>query len=146
MKFIIGAGIVLCALQANAQDPVESWQSEHPEILFFEASKFHSLSEEQQAQLASRVILYTEQITLSVIEQFEANSTALVKADIPIDDQHGDEIKRWLAEHPHTKIITQEYYNSVNSTRQHIYVQNGTLILAGNTITLNDLTNYEVSY
>lgn len=146
MKFIIGAGIVLCALQANAQDPIESWQSEHPEILFFEAAKFYSLSEEQQAQLASRVILYTEQITLSDIQQFESSSSHSPKAAIPMEDNNGDQIKQWLAVHTHIKIITREYFNSLTSDRQSVYIENGTLILAGNTITLNDLYNYEASY
>lgn len=146
MRFIIALSIIICTYQAKAQVTVESWQTDHPEILFFESEQFYSLSEEQQAQLADKVILYTKKITLSDIQQFEASSAAVTKAAIPIDEHNGDEIKIWLGEHPYVKIITQDYFNSLTSSKQYIYIQNGTLILSGNTITLNDLTNYEVSY
>ena len=147
MKTLLYLGVLLYTLNSTAQESVETWQKNHPEVLFFDEAVYNALTEEQQNRIGKNIILYTQEITLKDIQQFELNNSAAVKStSIAIEQSNSEEIKYWIAMNSEVKIIKQSYYSSLTPADQLNYIQTGALVLEGELITLNDINNYAAIY
>lgn len=139
--------LLLGALNASAvcaqtdQQAIQQWQSAHPTTLFISAERYNSLSSQEQELLGSDLIIYTDKISLAVIEQHEAlTKSTNDQSHKPAKAEDLAIIKNWSAANPDVKIVPRSVYNAAEPNRQQIYNENpNCLVLAGEWLTAKDI-------
>jgi hypothetical protein len=125
--------LLSCALGAtsfciaqNTQE-ISKWAALHPDIYLVSSENYNSVSQEMKDKIGDNILVYEGKLT---------------NKETPIREDEAQEIKDWLGQHPDLKIIPRSFFDSLNATEQQVYVQHGTMILIGETVTLEDIRNY----
>jgi hypothetical protein len=138
--------LLSCALGAtsfciaqNTQE-ISKWAALHPDIYLVSSENYNSVSQEMKDKIGDNILVYEGKLTLEDIERFDQSKS--MNKETPIREDEAQEIKDWLGQHPDLKIIPRSFFDSLNATEQQVYVQHGTMILIGETVTLEDIRNY----
>jgi len=132
-------GVTASCIAQNSQE-ITKWVSLHPDVYLVSTENYNSVSQEMRDKIGSNILVYDGKLTMESIEHFD-QSKSLNKETIIREDE-AQEIKNWLGQHPDLKIIPRSFYDSLTETEKQAYILHGALILAGETITLEDIRNY----
>jgi len=133
---------LFCFFGVNAQNSeVQQWAERNPAVLFIENSDATTELISSLEAKGVEYIIYFDEISLSDIEQFEAQTKSEIASNL--DEGEGMAIKKWLAQNSEVKIIKRSFYDQLDTAKQNYYESIGALILIGEEITLEDINNYE---
>ena len=141
-SFYFTCSFLFIATGLNAQtNSIHQWIEAHPSVLFVESADASPEFLENLDLNGVDYIIYQEEILESDISTFESKTKPL---DIEaLDESEATQIKMWLAEHRDVKIVKHSDFKQLNDTKQALYQSINALILNGETITIEDINEYE---
>ncbi len=127
------------------QDPrIVTWVSAHPSVYIFSEKNYGQLSPDFKSRLKDQVVVYKEKLTFDDLMAYEqSEKTAEVSQQTISKDEDIQIIKNWLAYHPDVKLIRQSEFQAMTEDRKNLYLSLGAMILIGEYITVDDITNYQ---
>lgn len=132
-----------CAsLFGQNSDDISTWVALHPNVYLLSSETYNSISQEMRDKLGTNVLIYDGQLTIEAIEQFNQTESKSLNTESSYREDEAQEIKNWLGQHPDLKIVPRSYYEGLTDAQKQEYVLAGSLILIGETITLEDIRNY----
>lgn len=138
--------MLLPTAMAWSQDEkaIQQWQSQHPTTLLISSERFAQLSADEQELLGTDLIVFNDKITLEQLEQYSAaKSGASGQAPQQDKDETAQFIKDWLGAHQEVLIVRQSEFQAMTPEQQQKMIDFRALILTGETITQNDLLQYQ---
>lgn len=141
-KHCIIAAFFLGSLQLKAQtNEIQQWSQANPSVLLIESQDATNLYLEKLEANNVQYIIFNQKISLSDIAEFELKyKPATIAA---LDQSAAMQVKTWIAKHPEVKIIKRSLYDQLDVNEQTKYDNFGALILIGEEITLEDISNFE---
>jgi len=151
VQLIKNCCVVLCfsSTFAFGQEAVGQWQKKHPAVICIETTDYSQMTEEEKMLIGDNIIVYNQQLTMADIQSYESNQ--YVKADnahttASIEERDisdADYVKSWLGQNRDVKIIRQSVYSAMTEEDKAKYEGGNVLILAGETISKEDIESYE---
>lgn len=144
MKAFLLAGVCYFSCCSSfgqtSSETIENWQRKHPQITFIAQENFDGLSKEQKQLLGENYIIYNGDLSSAQIDvQVKSMKSNLGNIPFSYDDPNAQEIKNWLGENSHVRVIKGEIYDEKNL----VLNDRNTLIYYGEFLTLEDIRNYE---
>lgn len=139
---------VLCAGYSQAQTEqqvIQQWQNAHPATQFVSEERYATLSKSERDLLGDDIIVYKDQITLSLLEAYDqqSKSTETIE-EASISLEHKQLIKNWLATNPDVKIVPRSVFDTADESRRLVYSENPRcLVLEGENLTVKDIERFE---
>jgi hypothetical protein len=126
------------------QDPrIISWVSTHPSVHIFSEKNYGQLSSDFKSRLKNQVVIYKEKLTFDDLMAYEQLEKAGETSPHTIStDGDAQIIKNWLVYHPDVKLIKQSEFQAMTEERKSLYVSLEAMILIGEYLTVEDITNY----
>lgn len=122
---------------------IVTWVSTHPSVHIFSEANYNQLSSDFKSKLKDQVIVYKNELTFNDLMAFdELEKSDVVSSQTVVKDKDAQIIKNWLGTHPDIKIIKQSEFQAMTEERQIMYQSVEALILIGEYITLEDISNY----
>lgn len=150
MNQLIIALFSMTVLGATAQEvDITDWQLKHPDVTFIEVAVFHQMSDDKKALIGDKIIVFDERIKTVDIETYEAihQSKSTHQLTDPREEaDYGEFIKRWRANHSDVKIVRRSHFNAMDPVKQALYVDLGAMILQNESITYQDIIDYESTH
>ena len=144
LKLILSLTSVLLFINLNAQEEsqIETWQQQHPKVVFISYDSYQLLSPKERDILKNKEVIYFNgEISMEDIYSYESSS--LDKSTISISDD-AEYIKQWISNNPNVKIIKNATFQSASSFLQTEYLECAyCIILDGDEIRLSDIENFE---
>ena len=138
MKIIFTLISLAFSLYSTCQtnEEIQDWEKNNPGKFLMSSLSYSYVDDDLKNKISSRVVFY-EDINNSNIQKSATHSNNREEA-------HFDarEIKNWLANHQDVKILKRSEYDSFDSDLQTMYFNHLSLILIGETITVQDTRNY----
>ena len=104
------------AIAQDEQQAIQQWQSSHPTTLFISSDWYSSLSEKEQQLLGSNVLIYQDKITLTVIEQHDAQLKSTAGNSIkPAKEEDLVIIISWLAYNSDVKLLPRSLFDATDA-------------------------------
>lgn len=128
---------------------VQKWQENNPHVLFIEATDYAELSEQKKALLGSEFIVFNDKISQQDIANYltsKSDIESTTKSIIDSNSPNADEVKAWLAKNSDLKIISNDYFSSLNQVEQQVYLEADALIYQGEHLTIEDIRQYNESH
>lgn len=127
------------------QDPrIVTWVSAHPSVYIFSDKNYGQLSSDFKSSLKGQVVIYKEKLTFDDLMAYEqSEKTAEIYQQSNSKDEDTQIIKNWLAYHPNVKLISQSEFQAMTEERKNLYLSLEAMILIGEYITIDDITNYQ---
>jgi|GEM_PF-6173200 len=132
--------VLFPALSTFAQEEttIQQWQSAHPATQLITTERYTTLSEEEKQLLGTNYILFTGTVTMAQLLE----ATPADQPFSPANPEEAQFIKDWIAAHPEVQIIPKSHYLRANEEERSEFEQANAMILEGETVTLNDVINY----
>jgi hypothetical protein len=126
------------------QDPrIVAWVSSHPSVYIFSEKNYEQLSSDYKSRLKGQVVLFKETLSFEDLIAYDGQEkTDEVSQQTVNKDEDTQMIKNWLAFHPDIKIVKQSEFQAMTAEQQNRYLSFGALILIGEHLTVQDITNY----
>jgi hypothetical protein len=129
------------------ENAIRKWQSLHPTTLLISAERYNSLSTEEQQLLGTDVIVFQEKITLSQLEQYDAEKSISVgPKETAAKDEDLRIIKEWRGKHRDVQLIPHSKYVTLTEVRLQQVHSAGYIVLEGEEITVKDIDAYTTLY
>lgn len=126
------------------EQAIQQWQSQHPTTLLISSERFAQLSADERALLGEDLIVFNDRITLAQLTQYSTEkSGASGEAPETDKDENAQFIKDWLGAHQEVLIVKQSEFQAMTPEQQQNMIDFQALILAGETVTRNDLLLYQ---
>jgi len=149
MNLLLTLLVAISPCIIHAQElTIGEWQSNHPEVLFIEQEVFDAMSDDQQKKIRHKVIVYSDSIEVSDIEAYlEVQSSELAgQQSFDYADPNADYIKQWLGQNKDVLILTSENFNLLNPEQQAKVLESDAIILNGEFLTLDKISDYEAKH
>ena len=150
MNHLFIALFSVIVLGANAQEVgITDWQRTHPDVTFIEVLEFQQMSDDKKAIIGDNIIVYNEEIKSADIQAYEAfhqSKSTHELIDPREEADYGEFIKQWRASHSDVKIVRRSHFNAMDSARKMLYLENGAMILQNESITYQDIIDYESTH
>jgi hypothetical protein len=126
------------------QDPrIVTWVSTHPSVYIFSEKNYEQLSSDYKSRLKGQVVLFKETLSFEDLMAYDRQEkTNEVSQQTVNKDEDAQMIKNWLAFHSDIKIVKQSEFQAMTVEQQNRYLSFEALILIGEHLTVQDITNY----
>ncbi|WP_343747597.1 hypothetical protein [Fluviicola sp.] len=119
------------------------WVSGHPSVYIFSEANYSQLSSDFKSKLQDRVVVYKDKLLFEDLIAFDGLEKAeAVSMNSELKDEDVQLIKNWLAFHQDVKIIRRSEFQTMPEERKNLYQSENALILIGEYLTVQDITNY----
>ena len=128
---------------------ISNWQQIHPNVIFIESSDFTPDFEEKLIALKQEFIVYSTKIDVNDITNYETKTYE--KSGTSVSDQIRNDdgnqlIKDWLGQNQTIKIVPRSDFESYDKQDRNLLITENALILAGESLTITDIENYEATH
>lgn len=139
---LISVFLLFVNLNAQELNQIETWQQQHPKVVFVSFDSYQLLSPKERDILKNKEVIYFNgEISMEDIYSYESKS--LEKSSIYISDD-SDYIKQWISNNPNIKVIKNSTFQSASTSLQSEYVAcSYCMIIDGEEIRLSDIENFE---
>jgi len=127
-------------------DEIAEWQKTHPRVILIEVNDFTPKFEKSLIAQNQDYIVYDYEVSIDQLIAFDSNSykkSSLIEGK---DDDEKQIIKDWLGENQSIKIVTQSNFENEGKANRDYLMSINALILQGETLTAQDIENYEASH
>ena len=142
---LLWAILPLLGFSQTTKETLHQFQQQNPSLSFYDAQVFGSLSKEQQDRLKDRVIVFQGDILSSNLTAWsnEKSNTLLTHK---WSAEETTIIKNWLALHQEVKIVPRSMFLEGNEAMRSEYLANDCLILQGETLSMDDIEQYNANH
>lgn len=148
MRTFLSYAVIFMAYSGTAQvsEQLFQFQQTHPEVSFYEENDYNNLSTIEKEIIGENVIVFSQDINQSDLSLYNYSTAKQNQSNQQETNPNSDVIKVWLSNHTDVKIVPQSMYLEGNQAMRDEYLQNDCLILLGDTVTLEDIKNYQLTH
>jgi hypothetical protein len=122
---------------------IVTWVSTHPSVYIFSEKNYEQLSSDYKSRLKGQVVLFKETLSFEDLMAYDGQEkTNEVSQQTTTRNEDAQMIKNWLAFHSDIKIVKQSEFQAMTVEQQNRYLSFEALILIGEHLTVQDITNY----
>lgn len=143
---LLWAILPLLGFSQTTKEILHQFQQQNPSISFYDAQVFASLSKEQQDRLKDRVIVFQGDILSSNLTAWSNEKSNTLLTQQKWSAEETTIIKNWLALHQEVKIVPRSMFLEGNEAMRSEYLANDCLILQGETLSMDDIQQYNANH